>query len=125
MNLEFLAEGSPDCPLIRLYSFTRAEVLRLREIADQLTAERIQVIALHDEPGIKAIDGCHLELRLGKRDEDIVQPALLQFECILSDEGWLDVSGLLQPFCETNTKGFQWLVWKGPISLLLSVDGKW
>ena len=125
MKLEFLAEGSPDCPLIRLYSFTRAEVLRLREIVDQLVAERIQVIALHDELGIKAIGGCHLELRLGKRDEGVVQPAPLQLECILSDEGWLDVSELMQPFCETNANGFQWLVRKGPISLLLSVDGKW
>jgi len=125
MKLEFLAEGSPDCPLIRLYSFTPAEALCLNATVDQLDDGGTQEVALHREPFIEPVDACFLTLRLGKRDQGIVPRAPFQFECILSDEGWLDVSALLRPFCETDTKGFQWLVEQGPISLLLSVDGKW
>ena len=125
MKLEFLSEGSPDCPLIRLYSFNRPEVLRLREIADQLSHGKLHQIALHEERSVEPVRGCQLYLRLGSRDDGIVQNAPQSFQCIMSEEGWLDVSFLLEPFCETDTSGFQWLVDKGPISLLISANGTW
>jgi len=125
MKLEFLSEGSSDCRLIRLYSFTRPEALRLKQIAGQLSTGELREIALDGEPGIDRVCGCHLLLRLGKRDQGIVQLAPLRFECALTDEGWLDVSFRLEPFCETDKTGFQWLVDKGAISLLISVKGTW
>lgn len=125
MKLEFLSEGSPDCPLIRLYSFTRSEVLHLKYIADQLSTGKLQEIALHNEPGIESVDDCRVSLRLDKCDTGITQAAPRRFVCTLSDEGWLDVSTFLKPFCETDTTGFQWLVDEGPISLLISVKGTW
>jgi hypothetical protein len=125
MKLEFLSEGSPDCPLIRLYSFTRPEAVRLKQIAVQLSTGELREIALQGEPGIDPVCGCQLLLRRGKRDQGIIQLAPLRFECALSDKGWLDVSFLLEPFCETDTTGFQWLIDNGTISLLISVKGTW
>ena len=125
MKLEFLSEGSPDCPLIRLYSFTRPEAQRLKEIASQLSTGELREIALHGEPGVEPVSDCHLLLRLGKRDQGIIQLAPLRFECALSDEGWLNVSFLLEPFCGTDRTGFQWLVDESPISLLISDKGTW
>jgi len=125
MKLEFLAEGAPDCPLIRIYSFTRAEALRLKEIADQLADSRTLEVALHDESFVEPIDACCLTLRREKRDQGVFQFAPLRFNCVLSDKGWLNFSGLLQPFCETDANGFQWLSEQGPISFLMSVNGTW
>jgi hypothetical protein len=125
MKLEFLPDGSPDCPLIRLYSFVHPEVLRLREIANKLATGEMREIALHDEAGLEPINSCQLSLRLGKRDQCIVQNGPQSFDCILPEEGWLDMSSLLEPFCENPATGFQWLVDKGPISLLISNNGTW
>ena len=125
MKLEFLPEGSPDCPLIRLYSFTQAEVLHLRQIVDALADGTVQSATLNDERGIESLDGCHLVLTSGDQDKGTNQMSPLQFECILSKKGWADVSFRLEPFCETDATGFQWLEEKGPISLLISVKGTW
>ena len=125
MKLEFLAEGSPDCPLIRLYSFTQSEVVRLKQIIDELANGNMQSTALHQERGIDAVRGCEFVLTRGDRDNGTNQTSPLHFECVLSKAGWADVSFLLQPFCETGANGFQWLEEKGPISLLISVKGTW
>ena len=125
MKLEFLPEGSTDCPLIRLYSFTRSEVLHLRQLVDKLSTGKAQKIALHDELGVEPVNGCRLFFSHGNRDQGIVQISPREFECVLSGEGWLDVSSLLEPFCATDASGFQWLSDHGPISLLISVKGTW
>ena len=125
MKLEFLSEGSPDCPLIPLSSFTRRAALRLKQIVCQLSTGKLQEISLHDEAGIEPVHDCQLILRLSKHDKGITETGPLRFDCVLSDEGWLDVSTLLEPFCEADTNCFQWLVEKGPISLLISVKGTW
>ena len=125
MKLEFLPDGSPDCPLIRLYSFSRAETLRLKQIADQLSSGTLRQVALHEEAGVEPINRIQLFLEVGNRDQGIVQNTPESFNCILSVRGWLEVSFLLQPFCQSETNGFQWLVDKGPISLLISKKGTW
>lgn len=125
MKLEYLFEASPDCPLLRLYSFALLEVLLLRQRADELSSGKLRKLALHKEPGIEPISDVELLLRLGERDQGIVQIAPLHFECVLSSTGWTDVSYLLGPFCENDQTGFQWLVDEGPISLLISFKGTW
>jgi hypothetical protein len=125
MKIEFLPDGSPDCPLIRLYAFDRAEAVRLREIANTLASGSQQAISLHEEPGMEPIGGCQLDLCLGRQDSGIVRKAPLKFACVLTADGWRDVAFLVQPFCETQSGGFQWLNEVGEMSLLLSRDGNW
>jgi hypothetical protein len=126
MKLEFLADGSPDCPLIRLYGFDRAGAVQLREIFKCLAAGARQSVPIHQESGMEPIEGCRLDLRLGKSDVGIVQSAHLRFECILTAEAWSDMAFLVDPFCESEEMpGYQWLNESGKTSLLLSRDGKW
>ncbi len=126
MKMEYLADGSPDCPLIRLYGFRPAEVLELRSLCLSLANRAATCIALHEQPGIDAIGGCELSLRIGDRDAGVHQSGKTRFDCTLTDEGWREVAGLAEPFCqivEPNT--YQWLNEDGDVSLLLSPNGKW
>jgi hypothetical protein len=60
VKLEYLGDGSDDCPLIRLYEFDRAEAMWLREIFDSLANGSRQHLSLHDEVKIEAVGGCQL-----------------------------------------------------------------
>jgi hypothetical protein len=125
MKLEYLAEGSQDCPLIRLYAFDQPEVLRLRKIAVSLSNRSAVSIALHDERGVESVSSCKLMLRSAAKDVGVVQTAPLAFECTLTPATWASVKELIDPFCESHIGGFQWLSDQGKVSLLLSHSGSW
>ncbi len=126
MKLQFLPDGSPDCPLIRLYDFEAAAALRLKELFDCLAVGSRTSISLHEQNGIEPVDGCQLNLRVGKRDTGIVPKGPFTFECDLTPEGWADVALLIEPFCEAaKANTYQWLNEDGQIALLLSPAGTW
>ncbi len=126
MKLQFLPDGSPDCPLIRLYDFEAADALRLKELFDCLATGSRTSISLHEQKGIEPVDGCQLILRVGKGDTGIVQKGPFTFECDLTPAGWADVALLIEPFCEAaEANTYQWLNEDGQISLLLSPAGTW
>lgn len=123
MKLEYLADASP--PLIRLYEFNQAEVRQLRELVSSLVSGTRQSISLQTEAWAQSINGCRLDLRLGNRDRGIRQVSPLNFECILTSDGWSNVGFLLDPFCESKFAGYQWLTHDGRVPLLISQDGQW
>src|SRR5579864_8527399 len=110
MKLQFLDGGSPDCPLIRLFSFDQTQAVRLVEIFNQLSEGTLEELSLHREPGIQPVGGCALLLRCGKRDIGIVQKEPMQFECILTKEAWSDAAERTKPFSKSGrSDSFQWL----------------
>lgn len=126
MKLEFLGSGSLDCPLIRLYGFQTTEVVRLKELFDQLANGSRSVVLLDEQTGIESIGGCQLALRVGALDAGIVQNGNLRFECRLTTTGWADVASLAQPLGESSAENkWQWLNRDGDVSLLLSETGQW
>ena len=124
VKLEYIAEGSRDCPLIRLYSFDQQELLRLREGVEALSKKTAQSTFLHDQPGIESVDSCELTLRSGARDLGVLQTGPSRFECVLTPDTWECVKELIDPFFESSS-GYQWLSGQGKISLLLSKSGSW
>jgi hypothetical protein len=125
MKLEYLPSGARACPLIRFYAFNRAEAQSLRENVKSLSNGSSQSVCLNKEPWIDSVNNCRLALRLGNRDEGIRQYGPLEFECALTSSGWENVEGLLSPFCESDAKGFQWMIETGKVSILFSPDGEW
>jgi hypothetical protein len=129
MKLEYLAEGSPDCPLIRLYEFDPVEATRLREAFRCLADGSRKDIPLHEEWWVKSVAGCHLDLRLGAKDLGIVERLPSKFECVLTAEVWLEMVRLTETFCapsdDPSRDAFQWLNEDGEVSLLLSPSGRW
>lgn len=126
MKLEYLAAGSPDCPLIRLYDFTPAEAGLLVSAVAALAsgaAERVDVDRL---PFVEPFGGCRLALVGGSWDQAVVregEPA--GFVCRLTAGSWDQVAGLVEPFAN-GCHGFQWLVGPpGEVPLLFSSSGLW
>ena len=126
MKLEFLANGSPDCPLVRLYDFTLPEVQHLCDLLVGLSNGSITEVSLDQTAGIQSVGGCHVRLRVGKADRGgmvVKDPADIDWQ--LTREGWHTVAGLAKPFSEKPSNGYQWLDETGPVLLLLSPDGLW
>lgn len=124
MKLQFLEAGSPGCPLIRLYDFNRAEAKSLRKLMKSLCDGSRESVSLSEEPWIESVKGCRLTLRLGNGGQGARQSGASTFDCVLTVANWDNVEGLLDPFCESEPTGFQWLSSEGKISLLLSCDGR-
>ncbi|MGA9040422.1 MAG: hypothetical protein WB421_07795 [Terriglobales bacterium] len=126
MKLEFLADGSPDCPLIRLYVFDKSAIVRFGDLVNSLAVGAKANASLDEQPWIEPLAGCKMELCLGQRDLGILQTGYSSFECVLSGDGWADIAGLLQPFLESDDPGvYSWLNEDGKVSLLLSSTGAW
>lgn len=125
MKLEFLPDGSTDCPLIRLFDFTQKEAAWLHGLLVNLSTGLLQSVALHDHPNVEAIGHCELNLRCGQSYRGVMQIEPWVFDCVLTPVGWDNMAGLVAPFCDDATTGFQWLCGKTRIKLLLTKDGHW
>ena len=97
MKLEYLSDGSAECPLIRLYEFNRSEAKQLRQLVKSLVNGDNERIALQNEMWVEPIGGCSLDLRVGTRNDGVREEQPLRFECVLTRAGWSNVEGLLEP----------------------------
>jgi hypothetical protein len=126
MKLEYLARGSADCPLIRLYDFTPVEAGKLHAAIADLTRGSCEEVEIHRQPWIEPLRSCSLSFGVCARDQGLLlksPPA--NFECRFTAGTWDNVAGLVEPFTE-GAIGFQWLAGiLGAGRLLLSVDGFW
>lgn len=125
MKLEYLSVGARECPLIRLYEFDQSEARLLRQLVKSLVTGDHQDVALQNEMWVEPVAGCCLNLRLGTRNQGVREVQPLRFEWVLSPDDWNNVEGLLEPFSESDTSGFQWLTNHGRVALLISRDGHW
>ncbi len=127
MKLEFLPDGSIDCPLIRLYDFTQTEAGMLLNEISRLVNGNVQRVALHEMPWVESLGGCRLTLCIRGWHQSIFQtdePA--EFECGYPAATWDNVAALVEPFACGDAGGYQWLTGApGEAKLLLSVSGEW
>jgi hypothetical protein len=128
MKIEYLASGSQDCPLVRLFDFAPAEVQRLRSEIFALASGTARTVVVHELPGVESIGGCRLTFITDRRDRGIVhiaEPA--DFECRLTPTSWDNVATLAEPFLEPSDGYYQWLnhAFGGDVGLLLSPSGEW
>jgi len=60
MRLEYLSEGSPDCPLLRLYDFSPPEAQQLYRVLRALTRGALIESTIHQLPFVEPVGGCRL-----------------------------------------------------------------
>lgn len=125
MRLEFLLEGSAECPLIRVFDFTPTEAQRLASTIADLAAGRAERVAVHTLSGVRAIGGCKLTLISRGWDQAVVRIGPFAFECGFTPGTWENVAGLIEPFV-AGSGGYQWLAGApGEASVLFSPSGQW
>lgn len=128
MKMELLLDGSPDCPLLRLYDFDAQQACDLQFVVLGLASGTATEASLPKAISADAIDGCSLTLQCWDIDQGIV-PSIRHdrsFVCRLSRSTWQAVAKLIAPFCISSTPGhYQWLDETSSISWLLSPDGAW
>jgi hypothetical protein len=125
MKLEYLADGSPDCPLLRLYDFTPAEAGQLLAVVAGLASGEDKRVEVDRLSFVEAIGGCRLALVCKSWDQAVLWVGPLAFECGFTAGTWDNVAGLVEPFAE-SAGGFQWLAGSpGEASMLLSASGQW
>lgn len=122
MKLDYLKDGSDDCPLLRLYEFDSADARRLRQTFAALADGVVEQVGLD---AVESVDGTQLTFVRSTRDRGVIETVSHRFEVALTSEGWRQASELVEPFCDGGF-GYQWLTpqTRG-IQLLLSKDGAW
>jgi hypothetical protein len=126
MKIEFLADGSEDCPLIRMYEYRVGEIEKLRQACRDLADGRITEFVLHDQPWVEPIGGCRFVWRASKKNIGVKLPTPgTEFVLQYADEAWREVEGKLEPFAADDCRGFNWLGWQGDVDVLISHNGQW
>src|SRR5262245_60334050 len=105
MKLDYLKEGSADCPLVRLYEFDRSEARRLHQTFERMADGKMERL---DLDGVQSVDGTQITLVRSAQDSGVIETSSQRFEVVLSAEGWRQAADLVEPFCDGGF-GYQWL----------------
>jgi hypothetical protein len=112
MKIEYLADGSADCPLIRIYGDDPIPVQGLHSAILRLALGRGDTVVVQKLPGFQPVHRCALVLSTGAQ-EGIVQSTEGEFFWSLQSARWTLVAGLVEPFCvPAPAHSHQWLCGK-------------
>jgi hypothetical protein len=125
LTIDYLADGSPDCPLLRIKGGDAVACRELRDALLSLASGEIDQLEIDVLPGIVA-SGCRLSAAVSKWDRGVMQAAPDAFVWQLTRGAWDNVAGLIEPFCRpAPSGGYQWLEQAGDLRVLITVDGAW
>ena len=111
--------------VVRLYNFNKAEATKFSELIQQIIIEKNEKLDLSKIDFIEPRN-CNLILGVFKTDEGILSDDNKNFYCMLTLDGYNTMLKLLAPFCEKNTKGYQYLYdVDNPTDFLFSPAGTW
>ena len=127
MKIEFLPDGSPDCPLLRLFDFDTAEARLLRHALLRLAEGAQNALSLHELLPLEPVGACTLTFQVTEKDHGITGSGQNGvFFCGLRRSSWQSVAERVTPFCIAIEPGtYQWLDESVGIPWLLSPDGCW
>ena len=128
IKLEFLKDGSPDCPLIRIFGGDLSNYKLLYSEISKLVNKESDSISVHNLAGFKSVNINSFNFLIDKNNIGVIRLDDKNFECrlkISGRQGWENVLGLIEPFLKDKPEGFQWLVNCSDIPLLISRDGSW
>lgn len=129
MKIEHLANIDPAHPkdgILRAFDFDSTEACQFKNILSKLANGLIAEIDLSSLPFVTSVGGCHLFLKVGSRDKGTIRVSNTVFECILTRDTWVNAEGLVEPFCEGNLSGYQWLYdLNTDIDFLFPPSGDW
>lgn len=111
--------------VVRLYNFDKSQVIKFRALIKDTIVHRKQKLDLSQVDFIEGRN-CNLILALFKTDEGMLSSDNKTFYCALTLESYHTMLKLLEPFCEKETKGYQYLYdVDNPTDFLFSPAGTW
>jgi len=97
-----------DQNIVRLYNFDKAEAILFRDLLVETVIIKKQKLNLAEIDFIKPRN-CNLIMGLFKTDEGILTKDNETFFCILTLEGFTNMARLIEPFCQKESRGYQYL----------------
>jgi len=94
--------------VVRLYNFDKFQAIKFRDLIKDTIVKRKQKLDLSQVDFIET-HNCNLILGLFKKDEGIFSVDKKTFYCALTLEGYNNLLNLIEPFCEKDSKGYQYL----------------
>ena len=111
--------------VIRLYDFDKNQAIQLRDLMIHTLILNKQRLDLSKVDFIEPRN-CNLILGFFKTDEGILSSDNKTFYCALTLENYTNMLKLIEPFCQKNTKGHQYLYdIDTPTDFLFSPAGTW
>lgn len=109
MELDYIANiNGHDENLVRLYNFNKAEAIKFRDLLKETIIEKRLKLDLSEVDFIEPRN-CNLIFGLFKSDEGILTKDNETFFCILTLSGFETMLKLIAPFCEKETRSYQYL----------------
>lgn len=111
--------------IVRLYEFNRSEAELFQQAIQNTLVENRNSLDLSSLSFIQTRN-CNLTLCIADEDIGIVSADNQHFVCELTHSGYVKLISTLAPFCNKETKGFQWLYdIDSNIDFLFSPAGTW
>jgi len=111
--------------VVRLYDFNKSQAVKFRKTIQQFIVSNNKQLELITVKYIKARN-CILTLCISEEDEGMMTTDDFTFFCNLTKKGYEQMVTLLEPFCNKETKGHQWLYdVDNQIDFLFSPAGTW
>lgn len=109
MELDYIENVNGfDENVVRLYNFDKTEAVKFRELIKITIIEKRQKLDLSEIDFIKPRN-CNLIFGLFKSDEGILTKDNETFFCILTLNGFVDMLKLIEPYCNKDTRSYQYL----------------
>jgi len=94
--------------VVRLYNFKKTEAIKFRDLIKDTIIEKKQKLDLSEVDFITPRN-CNLIFGLFKSDEGILTKDNQTFFCILTLDGFKNMVNLLEPFCQKESRAYQYL----------------
>lgn len=109
--------------IIRLYDFDKSEAIKFRDAILQTVFVGGKNLRLGQLDFIEPVN-CTVMLCIGDENEGMLSVDDYNFFCVLTMQGFTEMINVLQPFCERDTIGYQFLYdIDNPIDFLFTPAG--
>jgi hypothetical protein len=128
MRIEFVANGSNDCPAILFYGCPSAGAETLINTFRSLGGGQETEVPLHQLIGLTSVGAIRVFATNAKSRSSVDQLSDTVFRWRRDREGWLEVADLAEPVAQSNPREgtrFQYLERNGRVNVVFSTDRAW
>ncbi|MFI5148477.1 MAG: hypothetical protein ACHQRM_02015 [Bacteroidia bacterium] len=110
--------------LVRLYDFNRQEATKLRAAILEEVITHHKALSLSSLDFIQSLNS-NLTFRISHENVGITTTDGMVLFLDQTIEQYKEMLNLMEPFCESESSGYQWLIETCEIDLLFSPGGTW